>query len=86
MNASKNDYKPSSNNASYYIPISRTVKDEKNIKLIQKEEDPQESFLQETEEINDIAIMNEKGEVHYLFSRDETLDEEYLESFKEDFQ
>jgi hypothetical protein len=86
MNASKNDYRPSSNNASYCMPHSRNVKDDNNLELIPKEEDPLENFLEDTDEINDIVIINEKGEVHYLFSRDETLDEEYLESFKEDFQ
>ena len=86
MNASKYDYKPSLNNASYYMPNNRTVNDEKTIELIQQEDDPLQKFLLETEEINDIFIMNEKGEVHYLFSREETLDEEYFESFKEDFQ
>jgi hypothetical protein len=43
-------------------------------------------FLRETEEINDIIITNNIGEIVYYFSRFDTLDDVYLKKFKDDFK
>lgn len=85
MNASQ-DLKSNLNNTTYLIDTSFTAskdarKDRKSLK-----EDSVQIFLKDTEEINDIIITNGKGEVIYLYSKFETLDEEFLKSYKEDFK
>jgi hypothetical protein len=85
MNATQ-DIKSNMNNTSYIIETSvngskEGKKDKNSIK-----DDDLYLFLKDTEEINDIIITNGKGEVIYLHSKYDTLDEDFLRIYREDFK
>jgi hypothetical protein len=84
MNASQ-DIKSNLNNSSIMIDSSFTGSKEGR-KEKKGEDHLLQIFLRDTEEINDIIITNGKGDVTYYHSRYDTLDEEFLRSFKDDFR
>lgn len=84
MNSSPQKRQSYLNNTSFLLDPSFLNEGSKD--RSQEGENSVDSFLKETEELNDIIITNNKGEVFYLYSRYSTLDTDYLNKFTQDFR
>ena len=49
-------------------------------------DNPLKTFLKETEEINDIIIIDKNGECVYLNSRNEIFNQSYIKKYRKDFR